>query len=131
MTTDVSDADMAREMGVNHVPQLAAAAPPAGSPPGTRTAVDLVYVFPRGEQRSVFPSAPIPTGPGNTNKAYSPLWQLVIVQWVDGRTRRELTSEEAVLDAVERGDVALTRTGIIANCPIIRSTDGLALKGVR
>ena len=73
MTTDISDPDMARDMGVNHGPMLAAAAPPAGSPPGTRTAMNLVYMFPGAEQVNVFPSAPVPAGPDNSNRAYSPL----------------------------------------------------------
>ena len=54
-----------------------------------------------------------------------------MVRWSAGRQRQGLTSEEAVLAAAERGDVTLTRTAIIANCPIVRSTDGRALKGVR
>ncbi|MBA3588746.1 hypothetical protein [Methylibium sp.] len=131
VTTDVSDAAMARDLGVNHVALLANAASPAGSPPGTRTAVDLVYAFPGGEQINVFASAPAPAGPDNANRAYSPLWQVVVVRWAEGRGVRALTSEEAVLDAAEKGDVSITRTRIVVNCPVVRSADGRALRGVR
>ena len=42
-----------------------------------------------------------------------------------------LNSEEAVLDAVDKGDVQLTQTSIIVNCPVIRSADGVGLRGLR
>ena len=131
VTTDVSDADMARMMGVNHVPMLALAAAPAGSPPGTRTAVDRVYVFPGEEQINVFASAPVPAGPSNASPAYTPLWRAVMVRWAVGRRPRMLNSEEVVLDAVDKGDVQLTQTSIIVNCPVVRSADGAALRGLR
>ena len=131
ISTDTSDAGMARMMGINHVPLLAAAAAPAGSPPGTRTAIDRVYMFPGGEQLNVFPSAPVPAGPDNANRAYSPLWLVVMARWAPGRQARELRSEEAVLDAAERGELQLERTAIVVNCPVVRSADGRGLTGLR
>lgn len=131
VTTDVSDAAMARELGVNFVPRLAAALPPAGSPPGTPSSVDLVYMFPGREQLNVFPSAATPAGAANADQDYSPLWNVVMVRRVEGRPVRTLTSQEAVLEAAEKGEVELVSTRIVVNCPVVRSSDGTALKGVR
>ena len=58
ITTDVSDAAMARMLGVNYAPRLAEALPGEGR----RSAVARVYKFPDGEQISVFQSAPSPSG---------------------------------------------------------------------
>lgn len=129
VSTDASDAEMARSMGLNHVPQLAAAAAPPGSPPGTRSAIDLVYKFPGGEQFNVFPSAPRPAGADNTNRSYSPLWLVVLVQWQPGHAVQTLRSEEAVLAAAERGAVRLTRTTVVVNCPVVIDAEGRALPG--
>jgi len=127
VSTDVSDADMARAMGLNHVPQLAAAAAPPGSPPGTRGAVDRVYMFPGGEQLNVFPSAPEPAGAANANRIYSPLWLVVLAQWQPGHAAQTLRSEEAVLAAAERGALRLTRTAVVVNCPVVIDAGGRSL----
>jgi hypothetical protein len=47
------------------------------------------------------------------------------------RPVRTLTSQEAVLEAAEEGEVELVPTRIVVNCPVVRSSDGTALKGVR
>jgi len=127
VTTDLSDAGMAREAGANFVPRLAQAIPAPGRP----SIVERVYKFPGKEQISVFQSAPLPTGGANADRSYSPLWRIVMVRWRQPAAVRELRSEEEVLAAQERGELALQITDIVANCPIIRSVDGLALKGVR
>ena len=126
ITTDVSDAAMAQMLGVNHVPRLADALPGQGR----RSVVERVYKFAGGEQISVFQSAPSPTGT-TTTSAYSPLWRVVMVRPLRAAGRLELQSEEQVLAAAERGDVALEVTDIVINCPITRSASGQPLKGVR
>lgn len=131
VTTDVSDAAMARELGVNFVPRLAAALPPPGAPPGTPSSVDLVYVFPGREQFNVFPSAAQPAGADNADRDDSPLWNVVMVRRVEGRPVRTLTSQEGILDAQEKGEITLVPTRIVVNCPVVRSGDGTALRGVR
>lgn len=83
VTTDISDAAMAREAGVNFVPRLADALP-AG--PGQRSLVARVYKFMGGEQDTVFPSVPRPIGAANADADYSPLWQLFEVRWQPGTT---------------------------------------------
>jgi hypothetical protein len=131
LTTDASDATVARELGANHAPLLAAAAAPTGSPPGTRSAVDRVYAFAQREQANVFGSAPQPAGAGNTQRAYTPLWRMVVVHWHAGHTPHLLDSEEAVLAAEERGELRLEVTAVVVNCPVVRAADGSLLPGVR
>ena len=127
ITTDVSDAAMAQMLGVNHVPRLADALPGQGR----RSVVERVYKFDGGEQISVFQSAPSTAGTGGTISSYSPLWRVVMVRRIRPASGLELQSEEQVLAAAERGDVALDVTDIVINCPITRSVDGQPLKGVR
>jgi hypothetical protein len=126
ITTDISDAAMARQEGVNHVPRLAQAL----GGPGRPAVTERVYKFVNGEQITVFQSAPLPTGGANTDVNYSPLWRMVLVRWMRPEALRELRSEEQVLAAQERGDVTLELTDIVVNCPITRSIDGLTLRGV-
>jgi hypothetical protein len=128
VTTDVSDAAMAQAMAVNYVPRLAYALRPA---PAGQTLFERVYMFEGESQINVFPSAPLPAGARNTDAGYSPLWRVVMVRWLRPAVRRELRSEEAVLAAADRGDVALDVTGTVANCPVVRDADGQALGGVR
>lgn len=127
ITTDISNAAMAQAAGANYAPRLAGAV----GITGRASVLERVYKFPAGEQISIFQSAPSPAGGANTVAAYSPLWRLVLVQWVKPANGRVLKSEEELLAAQERGDVALEQTDVVVNCPITRSTDGSALAGVR
>ena len=123
ITTDISDPAMARALGVNWVPRLAQAIPEPGRP----SVLERVYKFADDSQITVFQSAPAPTGPGNADKSYSPLWRMVLLRWQRPGQARELKSEEQVLSAVEAGDVTMEITGIVVNCPITRSVDGVAI----
>ena len=127
ITTDISDQAMARAAGANYVPGLAAA---AKLPPGA-SLVERVYKFANQEQISVFQSAPSPIGAENQDRSYSPLWRLVLVRWSGQASKRELKSEEELLAAGDRKEVALEVTDIIVNCPITRNAKGQALRGVR
>lgn len=127
ITTDISDLSMARMMGANHVPGLAAA---VASSPG-RSLVERVYKFPHEDQISIFQSAPSPVGAENQDRSYSPLWRVVLVRWVDPTRRRLLKSEEELLAAEEKKELQLEVTDIVVNCPVTRSASGEALKGVR
>ena len=129
ISTDTSDAGMARAKGMNFVPRLAMAVPQGPAAPGRRSALERVYMFTDASQHNVFPSVPHPVGPSSTDAAYSPLWQVHTVAWQAGRTRRELRSEEQVLAAAEQGDVVVTATGIVTNCAVVQSASGGLLPG--
>lgn len=126
VTTDISDAAMAAQAGVNHVPRLAGA---IGS--GSASLTERVYKFADATQISVFASGPAPVGAARPDPNYSPLWRLVLVRWQPGKPPRELRSEEDVLAAQASGEVELDVTGIVVNCPITRGVDGSALRGAR
>lgn len=55
---------------------------------------------------------------------YTPLWRIVMVEWQDGATPRELKSEEEILAAQQAGDVVLTVTQTVVNCPFVQWQDG-------
>ena len=127
VTTDISDAAMAKAAGANYAPRLAGAVGGAGH----ASVLERVYKFPGGEQISIFQSAPLPAGSANAVAAYSPLWRMVLVRWKAPANGRVLKSEEQLLAAEERGEVALEQTQIVVNCPVTRAVDGSALRGVR
>lgn len=128
ITTDVSDPEMAHMMGANYAPRLVQAVPNYPKPPGQRTILERVYAFPGGEQaNNVFASIPEPLGPFSQDSSYSPIWLMYMVSWVDPALRRELRSENAILDAEEAGLVKIERSNIVANCPIVKLDTGPSL----
>ena len=118
IVTDVSTPDMARMMNANTSQRLRDALP-AGNAKGVRNALERVYKFPDQPQFSVFPSIPSPLGPQSTDVAYSPIWRVVEARWLKGKTVRELKSEEQILAAVDSGDLMLTETDVVINCPVV------------
>jgi hypothetical protein len=125
LTTDVSDPNAAKDMGVNYVPRLTNA---ISSNP---SAVDDIYAVTNFAQGNVIPSAPIPTGPDNQNADYSPLWQVSTVTWKDPQHAHTLKSEKDVLDAKDTGMVDIAQTNIVVNCPVIYSPEGGLLPNAR
>jgi hypothetical protein len=114
VTTDISDAAMARAAGVNYAPRLRDAI-------GARPSVlERVYKFPQGGQLSIFQSAPQPVGPDSTDLSYSPLWRLVLVKWIKTEQAHELRTEEELLAAHEKGLLSIEITNIVVNCPITK-----------
>lgn len=133
VTTDASDAEVAREHLANHVPQLAHALADVPSAAGGNRrpgATSRVYGSTNFRQPSVFASAPEPVGHANRSAAYSPLWQLVKVNWRDPAQARVLRSEEEVLDAADKGFVVLEVTRVVLNCPIVHRGELGVLPGV-
>ena len=55
--------------------------------------------------------------PGQT--AYPPLWAITKVTWKTGVTPRLLTSYAAIEKAEGAGEVALTKTKLVVNCPLV------------
>jgi len=127
VTTDVSDSAMAEMLGANYAPRLANSIPE----PGGASALARVYVFPDGEQIGIFQVAPRPAGPANADLHYSPLWRVVMVRWLRQDKVKELKSEAELFSAEEAGEVRLEVTRVVVNCPVTRSADGRALRGVR
>ena len=77
------------------------------------------------KQGNVTPSAPIPAGPENTDKSYTPFWQVSTVTSKTGTTTpHTLKSEEEVLAAARAGLVTITKTNIVVNCPVVFPPDG-------
>lgn len=111
--TDTSDKATAEAQGLNYVPQLANVL--TSSP----AAFDDIYTFTNSNQFNIVPSAPNPPGPNSTDTAYQPLWQVSTVTWQAGATRRTLKSESELLNASARGEVTITKTNIVINCPIV------------
>lgn len=115
--TEASDgeiADMLTEMmgsPVLLVPSLAQAPQPM---------LADVYVFtngvsgegPFGFQPDVFDSPP-------PSKSYSPLRTVNVVTWAQEGSAVELRSATEVLEAHERGAVAIERTGTVVNMPMV------------
>ena len=52
-------------------------------------------------------------------KGYTPLWDVKLVTWKDGATKRLLTSAAAARKAVASGDATIKPAGIVVNCPLI------------
>jgi hypothetical protein len=86
LQTEASDQQVVEQQGVNFVPLLARAI--------DAKAVDDIYVVTNFKQANVIPSAPIPTGPGNKDPNYSPLWHVSTVTWNQSATPHTLHSEE-------------------------------------
>lgn len=116
--TDASDPGLALQQHVNAVPQLSDAIKAPGG------AVDDIYHVTNFKQGNIIASAPIPTGPKNTNPNYSPLWQVTTVTWNSGIAPRVLTSEEEVKGARDNGEVTLAKTNIVVNCPVVFTPQG-------
>lgn len=55
---------------------------------------------------------------------YSPLWRIIMVEWQDGTTPRELRSEDEILAAQQAGQVAITVTEMVVNCPFVQWEGG-------
>ncbi len=130
ITTDVSQADVAQAKGANFAPRLADALPTGKPVPGRPSSVEKVYAVTNFQQGSIFASAPFPMGAMSRDTAYSPLWQMVKVTWLLGKTPQTLKSEEAVLAAADSGAVVLEPTRVVLNCPIVHRGAKGALPGV-
>ena len=115
---------LAITFNANFIPQNFGALP--GSP-----AVDDIFSFTNFTQGNVLASAPHPAGPSNTDTNYSPLWQVSLVSWNSGRQPRVLTSQTAITDAANAGDVTVTKTPIIVECSVIFTPGGGLLPGAK
>jgi hypothetical protein len=80
--------------------------------PGNKLAPIWTVTNPAAGQHNI-----IDTVPGQAD--YSPLWQVNKVTFKDGVTPRLLTSKADVDAAVKAGDVTVTKTSTVVNCPVL------------
>ena len=125
LQTDASDPGVAAQQQVNYVPAL------ANVLDAPNASFDDIYVVTNFKQSNVIPSAPQPAGPGNTDPAYSPLWQVSTVTWADPSKAHTLKSEADVRAAATALEVTITKTHIVVNCPVIYSPQGGTLPNAR
>jgi hypothetical protein len=80
--------------------------------PGNKLAP--IWTFTNGAvgQRNI-----IDTVPGQTD--YTPLWQVDQVTWNSGKTPQVLRSAEDVNKAAADGEVSITQTTVVVNCPVL------------
>jgi hypothetical protein len=80
--------------------------------PGNKLAPIWTVTNPAAGQHNI-----IDTVPGRAG--YSPLWQVNMVTFKAGVTPRLLKSKADVDAAVKAGDVTVTRTNTVVNCPVL------------
>jgi hypothetical protein len=117
LAIDASDQAVAKSFGANYVPQLANVLTDTQN-----RAFDNIYVVTNFKQFNVLPSSPNPVGPNNADQTYTPLWQLTQVTWKT--TPRVLRSEAEILAAQSNGQLTVTPTNIVINCPVVYTTFG-------
>jgi hypothetical protein len=80
-----------------------------------------IYVFangikgpgPLGFQANVADSQPGDPG-------YSPLWRINNVEWKQGVSAREIKSEDDILSAQKKGELTVTPSNKVVNCPFVQ-----------
>jgi hypothetical protein len=118
--TEASDQGLAQSQGATYVPRLVNAIPTNGA----ASPLDDIYAISGFTQGNVTASAPLPTGPGNQDANYSPLWQVSVVTWVNGVTPHLLRSEQEIFAARDQGLVTIDKKNIVVNCPVIYTPTG-------
>ncbi|BCM26039.1 DUF7482 domain-containing protein [Methyloradius palustris] len=131
ITTDVNDQAVAKEIGVNYVSRFNEVLPAAGRMPSTHNAVERIYAVTNFKQAKVLPSAPYPIGGNSSDTAYSPIWRMYNVTWVEGTSPYELQSEEEILQAEDKKLVKILATSLIVNCAVIDDKSGNVLPSAR
>ncbi|MBI3842748.1 MAG: hypothetical protein HY295_06380 [Thaumarchaeota archaeon] len=51
---------------------------------------------------------------------YSALWKINFVEWKDSATAKVLGSDDEIADAQTKGQVTVTPTNVVVNCPIVQ-----------
>ena len=85
---------------------------PINLKPDNKVAPIWTFTNGAGGQRNV-----IDTVPGEAD--YTPLWQVNQVTWAAGKTPRVLTSAAEVKKAVAAGEISITQTATVVNCPVL------------
>lgn len=116
--TETSDPEVATMLtDMMGGPQVVLVPELADAPPSM---LATVYVFtngveghgPFGFQQDIFDSVP-------GDDAYRPLRNVLLVEWAEGETPRELRSVAEVKEAEVNGEVTVTEPGIVVNFPVL------------
>jgi hypothetical protein len=120
VTTEVSDKTMKEQMGnftgfpVNYAPNLTKS-----------QAIGDLWIFKNGVkgaglmgfQVTVFNSIP-------GDPAYTPLWRVNFAEWkttgTNATTPTIIGSDNAIADAIKKGQITVTPTKVVVNCPILQ-----------
>jgi len=122
ISTEASDQDIASHL-TNLTGFRVAYAPSLARAPAS--ALANIYAFTNGIEGSGplgFQSNVADSQPGDPE--YSPLWRINMVEWQSDASPRELTSEEEILAAHQAGDVIVTPTEVVVNCPFVKWEGG-------
>jgi hypothetical protein len=121
ISTEASDRDLASHL-TNLTGFRVAYSPALANTPAS--ALANIYAFangiagpgPLGFQPNVADSQP-------GDPEYSPLWNVIMVEWQQAEPR-ELKSEEEILAALQAGEVTITRTELVVNCAFVEWEGG-------
>ena len=118
VTTEVSDKAMKDQIGnftgftVNYAANL------------TRSEdIGNLWIFKNGVKGPGFmgfQASVVDSIPGDPN--YTPLWKVSIVEWktTSGTTPTILGSDDAIAQAASKGQITITPTKVVVNCPILQ-----------
>ncbi len=107
LSTDTSSKSEAARDHIRYAPALAQALP----------AANKIYFVTNGGFAGRGPA--FGSEPGESD--YTPLWQEVLVTWKDPSSATFLGSDNDINAMAKAGKVTLKMTGIVLNCPIIKS----------
>lgn len=122
ISTEASDKDLADHL-TNLTGFRVAYAPALARTPAS--ALATIYAFTNGIQGSGplgFQPNVADSQPGDPE--YSPLWRINMVEWQEGVTPRELMSEDEIVAAQQAGDVLITPSELVVNCPFVQWEGG-------
>ena len=107
LSTDVSSKTLATANHINYAPTLLT------KPAGTFPSLYIVSGPAAANQPFVFGSEP-------GEDSYTPLWQELTVKWKAGVTPVVLTSDDQINSLKGKGELTVTPTPVVLNCPIVK-----------
>ena len=123
ISTEASDRGAAAQGGMNFSPKLV-------NLRGSGAEADLHPFAGNANpaQRNVLDSAPNPVGPSNTDKDYSPMWDIAPVTFTNQSLQAYplIRSEQEIFRLTGLGQMSLLpEPGVIVNCPVLRVAGNL------
>lgn len=109
LNTDVSDKMQAAQMHINYSAVLKAV------PMSATSEIYFVEGTAAAKQIPVFGSEP-------GEASYTPLWHEVMVTWKSGVTPVLLVRDDQIKSLAAKGELTMTHTHTILNCPIVHPT---------